>query len=130
MKSINDSSVPISSLNPFHNNWQIKAKVIAKRPIHFWKNEKGTGKLFNMDLYDESAQIRVTVFNDLVDKFFDKIECGKVYLISDANLKDANKKYSTIKNNFEIIFTNDTEMIEIDEKSGNFLKLKIDFHMK
>lgn len=73
--------VPISTLNPFQSIWTIKAKVTSKRPIHNWKNAKNSGKLFNMNLYDESAQIRVTVFNDLVDKFYNKIECEKVYYI-------------------------------------------------
>lgn len=76
---------PISSLNPFQSNWQIMAKVMTKRPIFNWKNKKGEGKLFNMVLCDESAQIRVTIFKDLVDRFYDKIEIGKVYLISNAD---------------------------------------------
>lgn len=127
LRGTNESPVLISSLSPFKSNWKIKVRVIAKRPIHTWKNDKGSGKVFNMDFYDESAQIRATVFNDLVDRFYDKIQCGKVYIISDADIKDANKKYSSIKNNFELIFSNDTEIIECDEKNENFPELKIDF---
>lgn len=128
-RSINESPALISSLSPFKSNWQIQAKVLAKRPIHTWKNDKNSGKVFNMDLYDKSAQIRATVFNDLVDRFYDKIHCGKVYLISNADLKDAKKQYSSINNNFELMFSNDTEMIECDEKSESFPEVKMNFNL-
>lgn len=52
----------------------IKARVTAKPPIRHWSNAKGEGKLFSMDLMDESGQIRVTAFRDQVDKFYDMIE--------------------------------------------------------
>lgn len=64
----------LSEINPFQSRWKVKVKVLIKRSIYFWQNEKGSGKLFSMDIADEKAQIRVTAFNDEVDKFFDKIE--------------------------------------------------------
>ena len=67
-------TVPISALSPYQNKWVIKARVTAKSAIRTWSNAKGEGKLFSMDLMDESAQIRVTAFRDLVDKFYDMIE--------------------------------------------------------
>lgn len=42
-------------------------------------------------------------------------------------MKDANKKYSAIKNNFELIFTNDTKMIECTEKIENFPNVNVKF---
>lgn len=67
-------TVPISALSPYQNKWVIKARVTAKSAIRTWSNPKGEGKLFSMDLMDESSQIRVTAFRDLVDKFYDMIE--------------------------------------------------------
>lgn len=67
-------TVPISALSPYQNKWVIKARVTAKSAIRTWSNAKGEGKLFSMDLMDESGQIRVTAFRDLVDKFYDMIE--------------------------------------------------------
>lgn len=68
------ATIPISGLSPYQNKWVIKARVTAKAPIRHWSNAKGEGKLFSMDLMDESGQIRVTAFRDLVDKFYDIIE--------------------------------------------------------
>lgn len=84
---------PISSLSPYHNKyvvffsffhfpsltynvnrWVIKARVMTKSNIRTWSNSKGEGKLFSLDLVDESGEIRATVFRDLVDKFYDLIE--------------------------------------------------------
>lgn len=80
-QSMNDSvafdgraTIPISGLSPYQNKWVIKARVTAKPPIRHWSNAKGEGKLFSMDLMDESGQIRVTAFRDLVDKYYDMIE--------------------------------------------------------
>lgn len=67
-------TIPISGLSPYQNKWVIKARVTAKAPIRTWSNAKGEGKLFSMDLMDESGQIRVTAFRDQVDKFYDMIE--------------------------------------------------------
>lgn len=68
------ATIPISGLSPYQNKWVIKARVTAKPPIRTWSNAKGEGKLFSMDLMDESGQIRVTAFRDQVDKFYDMIE--------------------------------------------------------
>lgn len=65
---------PISGLSPYQNKWVIKARVTAKSPIREWSNAKGEGKLFSMDLMDDSGQIRVTGFRDSVDKFYEMIE--------------------------------------------------------
>lgn len=65
---------PISSLSPYQNKWVIKARVTSKSDIRHWNNAKGEGKLFSMDLMDESGEIRVTAFRDAVDKFYDLIQ--------------------------------------------------------
>jgi replication factor A1 len=57
---------PISSINPFQNKWVIKARVTAKPAIRTWSNQRGEGKLFSMDLQDQSGEIRATAFNEEV----------------------------------------------------------------
>lgn len=57
-----------------------------KSPIRTWSNSKGEGKLFSIDLLDESGEIKATGFRDAVDKFYDmiqvniKIHCNFYYL--------------------------------------------------
>lgn len=78
------ATIPISGLSPYQNKWVIKARVTAKPAIRHWSNAKGEGKLFSMDLMDESGQIRVTAFRDQVDKFYDMIEvCLSKIALSD-----------------------------------------------
>ncbi|ESN95542.1 hypothetical protein HELRODRAFT_114692 [Helobdella robusta] len=101
----------ISSLNPYLNRWTIKARVTQKSSIKTWSNSKGEGKLFSMNLIDQSGEIRATLFKNEVDKFFDMIEVNKVYFIRKAQLKIANKQFSNLNNDFELTFTGETEVI-------------------
>lgn len=65
---------PIVSLSPYQNKWTIKARVTNKTPIREWNNARGSGKLFSIDLLDESGEIRATMFNAECDRFHDMIE--------------------------------------------------------
>ena len=95
----------------------------AKTDIKTWNKSTGSGKLFSMDLIDESGEIRVTAFKEQCDAFYDKAVVGKVYfirfvslsysyheppietlLISNCSVKNANKQYSKLKNEYELTF--------------------------
>jgi replication factor A1 len=65
---------PIIGLTPYQNKWVIKARVTSKSAVRTWSNARGEGKLFSMDLTDESGEIRATAFKDQCDKFYDMIE--------------------------------------------------------
>lgn len=65
---------PIASLSPYQNKWVIKARVTSKSSIRTWNNAKGEGKLFSMDLMDESGEIRATAFKAECDKYYDLIQ--------------------------------------------------------
>ncbi|XP_062499308.1 replication protein A 70 kDa DNA-binding subunit-like [Corticium candelabrum] len=99
---------PIRSLNPYQNKWTFRARVTNKTSVRTWNNSRGDGKVFSVDLLDESDEIRATAFNELVDKFYDLLEKGKVYYISRGSIKTANKKYTSIKNDYELYFSHDT----------------------
>lgn len=49
-----------------------------KSAIRTWNNARGEGKLFSMDLLDESGEIRATAFNAECDRFYDLVEVNKV----------------------------------------------------
>lgn len=65
---------PIVGLSPYQNKWVVKVRVTSKSPIRQWSNARGEGKLFSMDLTDESGEIRATAFKEQCDKFYDMIE--------------------------------------------------------
>ena len=72
------SVLPIIALNPFQNRWIIKASVTSKATIRTWSNARGDGKLFSMNLADQSGSIRATAFNAAVDKFYEMLEVWKI----------------------------------------------------
>lgn len=118
---------PISSLSPYQNKWVIKARVMSKSPIRTWSNAKGEGKLFSMDLCDESGEIRATAFRNEVDRFYDMLQVDKVYYISRCQLKTANKQYTSLKNDYEMTFSADTVISECMEDASSVPTIKYDF---
>lgn len=62
---------PIEALSPYAHKWTIKARVSQKSDIKYWHKPSGEGKLFSVNLLDESGEIKATAFNEQVDQFFD-----------------------------------------------------------
>ena len=105
--------IPISALNPYQGRWAIKARVTAKGDLRRYNNARGDGKVFSFDLLDsDGGEIRVTCFNAVVDRFFDTIEVGRVYMISKGSLKPAQKNFNHLKNEWEI-FLEATSTVEL-----------------
>lgn len=69
---------PISSLSPYQNKWTIKARVTSKSDIKTWTNARGEGKLFSVNLLDETGEIKLTAFNDAANIFYPIFEVNKV----------------------------------------------------
>lgn len=49
-----------------------------KSAIRTYTNAKGEGKLFNVELIDNSGEIRASGFNEQCDKFYDLLQIDHV----------------------------------------------------
>uniref|UniRef100_A0A8C4IHW7 Replication protein A subunit n=1 Tax=Dicentrarchus labrax TaxID=13489 RepID=A0A8C4IHW7_DICLA len=96
----------------------IVTRVTNKSSIRTWSNSKGEGKLFSFETVDESGEIKITAFNKEVDRFFSLVEQGKVYYISKATLKVANKQYTTLKNDYEMTLHAHSSIVPCDDSQG------------
>lgn len=118
---------PIESLNPFQDKWTIRARVTSKPSIRTWNNSKGEGRVFNVDLVDESGEIRACAFNEVADRFHSAFEMNKVYYISRGKLKPANKKFSSIKNDYELTLNQDTVVEECHDAAPTLPSMSFNF---
>lgn len=108
---------PIEALSPYQNKWTIKARVTLKSDVKHWSNARGEGKLFSVNLLDESGEIRATGFNDAVDRFYPLLQENKVYFISKARVNIAKKQFSNLPNEYEIALESHSEIEECTETS-------------
>lgn len=58
--------------------WSIKARVVNKSNIRTYSNAKGEGKLFNVELMDQTGEIRANGFNEQVDRFYEMLQIDHV----------------------------------------------------
>jgi replication factor A1 len=93
---------PISTLTPYKDRNEIRARVTVKSDIKKWTNERGEGRLFSVTLLDHSGEIRLTCFNEVADKYFDLLQEGKVYDVSNFQVKISKRQYGNVQNDYEI----------------------------
>ncbi|VVA27628.1 PREDICTED: replication [Prunus dulcis] len=119
---------PLVSLNPYQGNWTIKVRVTNKGTMRTYKNARGEGCVFNVELTDEEGtQIQATMFNEAAKKFFEKFELGKVYYISKGSLRVANKQFKTVQNDYEMNLNENSEVEEAINEAAFVPETKFNF---
>ncbi|KAI0873199.1 replication factor-A protein [Hypoxylon argillaceum] len=117
---------PIESLSPYAHKWTIKARVSSKSDIKTWHKASGEGKLFSVNLLDESGEIKATGFNEQCDAFYDLLQEGQVYYISTCRVNLAKKQFSNIPNDYELAFERET-VIEKAEDQASVPQVRFNF---
>ncbi|CAI7568295.1 unnamed protein product [Penicillium pancosmium] len=118
---------PIEAISPYNNKWTIKARCTNKSPIKTWHNKNGEGKLFSVNLLDDSGEIRATGFNDQCDMLYDLFQEGGVYYISSpCRVQMAKKQFTNLNNDYELTFERDT-VVEKAEDQHDVPQIRFNF---
>jgi replication factor A1 len=118
---------PIEALSPYAHKWTIKARVTSKSDIKTWSKASSEGKLFSVNLLDESGEIKATGFNAQCDALYDVFQEGSVYYISSpCKVNLAKKQFSNINNDYELAFDKDT-IVEKCEDQNDVPQVRYNF---
>ncbi|KKZ61820.1 replication factor A1 [[Emmonsia] crescens] len=118
---------PIEALSPYSHKWTIKARCTNKSAIKTWHNKNGEGKLFSVNLLDDSGEIRATAFKDQCDSLYGVFEEGSVYYISSpCRVQMAKKAFSNLNNEYELTFEKDT-VVEKAEEQNDVPQIRFNF---
>lgn len=104
-------AAPIKSLNPYRGRgWTIRARITQKGELKdFTSSRNKTGKLFSITLVDEEGdEIRATLFNEAAEQWYPILTENGVYEISKGLVKQANRKFSNLRNFYEISLDKDS----------------------
>jgi replication factor A1 len=116
----------IQSINPYQSGWVIKGRCTSKSDVRTYTNARGEGKLMSFELTDNSGSIRVTCFNEEVDRAEPKVHVGRLFVVSKAQLKQANEKYNKSTSSFEMTLGRESELREEDD-DGSVAQIKYNF---
>ncbi|KAJ6007948.1 Replication factor A protein 1 [Penicillium herquei] len=118
---------PIEAISPYSNKWTIKARCTSKSSIKTWHNKNGEGKLFSVNLLDDSGEIRATGFQEQCDMLYDLFQEGGVYYISSpCRVQIAKKQFSNLSNDYELTFERDT-IVEKAEDQNDVPQIRFNF---
>ncbi|OTF70391.1 hypothetical protein BLA29_001680, partial [Euroglyphus maynei] len=95
--------------------------------IRNFNNSRGGGRLFNFDLCDNTGEIHITCFNEECDRFFDVVDENRYYFVGRGMIKTANKRFSSINNDYEITLTNSSFIKLCEETDIKAPKLRYKF---
>ena len=110
---------PIEALSPYSHKWTIKARCTNVSDIKTWHNKNGEGKLFSVNLLDDSGEIRATGFNEQCDVLYGLFQENSVYYISSpCRVQIAKKQFSNLNNDYELTFERDTQVEKAEEQDG------------
>ncbi|PCH06583.1 hypothetical protein PENOC_023620 [Penicillium occitanis (nom. inval.)] len=118
---------PIEAISPYSHKWTIKARCTSKSPIKTWHRSNSEGKLFSVNLLDDSGEIKATGFNDQCDLLYDLFQEGSVYYISSpCRVQIAKKQFSNLNNDYELTFERDT-IVEKAEDQDSVPQVRFNF---
>lgn len=126
LKTNEGMMMPIKKLSQYCSKWIIKARVQKKDGIRKFTTQNKEGQLFIIELCDGSGEIRANFFGKAVDKWYNYIEEGRIYVISKGNVKPKNKKYNMLNHDCELSL-DENSIIELSEETNMIPKCMYNF---
>ena len=84
---------------------------MKRSELRTYQNAKGEGMILNMDLVDrEGAMIQATAFGAVAEQLDGLIEPGKIYTFAGGQVKIANRKFTSIKNDYCLVLGLETKV--------------------
>lgn len=111
-------------MNTFSRDWKIHGRISQKAEKRI--THKGGSILKIIIIDSHGTKIEGAFFDEAADYFDRRIAEGKVYTYSNGTVKIANKKFSSIKNEFTIIFEKNAKIDEVDD-DGSIASLESAF---
>ena len=102
---------PIRELSVYTQKWTVKARVSSKSEVKTFRNARGEGQLFSMEIVDANGdEMKCSCFGGAVDKFYDVLVPGGVFQFSKGSVKPANARFNP-KGMYEITFDENSEIV-------------------
>ena len=54
---------------------------MSKSNLKSWSNSRGEGKLFSVDVADQSSKIRITAFRDEAEKYYEVFQVRRIFCL-------------------------------------------------
>jgi len=106
------STHPVSAINPHVNRYKIKVRVSQKKPVKEISSSRWQGKVASCILEDKSGSIQLTAFNEAAEELDNKLEMSKTYLVSGADVKNVrDTRWNMTGHNYELTWRQNTEVV-------------------
>ncbi len=105
--------MPLRALGLLARDWKVKVKLVKKSKPKTFKSTRANeeGVLMPLEFVDrENTLIAATLFGEGVGKFDPILAAGRYYYVSRGKVKLANKKFTSIENDFTITLDENSEI--------------------
>ncbi|KAG2486706.1 hypothetical protein HYH03_014635 [Edaphochlamys debaryana] len=109
----------IAQIHPYNSDWCIRAKLDRKGVLRSMTIKGADVKILSVDLVDETgAQVQGTFWRAAAERYSEQLQEGRVYVFNRFKVKPADKKYSSVKADYQIDFTDSTEVSEAADQGA------------
>ena len=84
---------------------------MAKEGLRVYSNANGPGKVTSITIIDDSEkplnQIKITMFNDTADRYYDMLQEKQIFVFQGLDVKPKNGRFNKLPHEFELILNRD-----------------------